>query len=176
MHAAGIYNAEGAESASDYLVSSYTPTITALLRDPPLRTDSFKMMVVIQPKTPGQKPLPCTVDELRKIEAHVPSKDLTRLVSASVEDVISHLPAISIAHFACHGQQNIQNPLESALLLQDGQLKVSQMMQEPMPDALLAFLSACETAMGDESLPDEAIHLGSTLLFAVFRGVVATMW
>jgi hypothetical protein len=30
--------------------------------------------------------------------------------------------------------------------------------------------------MGDEHLPDEVIHLGSTLLFAVFRGVVATMW
>ena len=97
-------------------------------------------------------------------------------MSASVGDVISHLPAISIAHFACHGQQNIQNPLESALLLQDGQLKVSQMMQESMPDASLAFLSACETAMGDENLPDEVIHLGSTLLFAGFRGVVATMW
>ena len=36
-----------------------------------------------------------------------------------------------------------------------------------MPDASLAFLSACETAMGDENLPDEGIHLGSTLLFAV---------
>ena len=70
----------------------------------------------------------------------------------------------------------MQNPLDSALLLQDGQLKVSQMMQESMTNASLAFLSACETAMGDENLPDEAIHLGSTLLFVGFRGVIATMW
>ncbi|KAJ7123558.1 hypothetical protein C8R44DRAFT_784007, partial [Mycena epipterygia] len=40
----------------------------------------------------------------------------------------------------------------------------------------LAFLSACETAKGDDTVPDEAMHLAATLLFAGFRGVVATMW
>jgi CHAT domain-containing protein len=55
-------------------------------------------------------------------------------------------------------------------------LKVSQIMQQTMPNASLAFLCACETAMGDKQLPDEAIHLGATMLFAGFRGVVATMW
>jgi CHAT domain-containing protein len=134
------------------------------------------MMVVIQPDTPDQTPLPCTFDELRKIESHVSSKDLVRLVRASVKETISHLPTVSMAHFACHAQQNAQNPLESSLLLQDGQLKVSQIMQQSMPNASLAFLSACETAQGDENLPDEVIHLGATLLFAGFRGVVATMW
>ena len=93
-----------------------------------------------------------------------------------MKDVISHLPEATIAHFACHGEQNIQHPLESALLLQDGLLKVSHIMQKPMPNTSLAFLSACETAMGDENLPDEVIHLGVTLLFAGFGGVIATMW
>jgi CHAT domain-containing protein len=40
----------------------------------------------------------------------------------------------------------------------------------------LAFLSACETAKGDEAVPDEALHLAATLMFAGFRAVVATMW
>lgn len=133
-------------------------------------------MVVIQTETFGQKPLPCTLDELRKIEAHAPDTSLVKLVHRPVKEALSHLPEVSIAHFACHGLQNPQNPLESALLLQDGQLKVSEIMQQPMPNASLAFFSACETAMGDENLPDEAIHLGATVLFAGFRGVVATMW
>lgn len=171
-----MYLTERTESVSDYVVSSYTPTISALLSDIPLPTDSSKMMVVIQPETPGQKSLPCTLEELRKIEAYVSDQELVKLVPGFVKDVMSNLPATSIAHFACHGQQNPQNPLESALLLQDGPLKVSQIMQQPMPNASLAFLSACETAMGDESLPDEMIHLGATLLFAGFHGVVATMW
>lgn len=176
MHAAGIYLTKQTESVFDYAVSSYTPTISSLCSDPLPFANTFKMMVVIQPDTPGQKPLPCTRDELRRIETHVPHKALVKLVSASVKDVISHLPVTSIAHFASHGLQNVQNPLESALLLQDGQLKVSQIMEQPMLNASLAFLSACETAMGDKNLPDEVIHLGSTLLFAGFCGVVATMW
>ena len=134
------------------------------------------MMVVVQPDTPGQKSLPCALDELQKIEAHVPEEVLFKLVAGSVKDVMSNLPVISIAHFACHGQQIKQNPLESALFLQDGQLKVSQIMQQSIKSASLAFLSACETAMGDEDLPDEMIHLGASLLFAGFHGVVATMW
>lgn len=171
-----MYLTNRTESASDYVVSSYTPTISALLNDIPLPSSSFKMMVVIQSETPGQKSLPCTLDELQKIEVHVPDEGLIKLVPGSVNDVLSHLPATSVVHFACHGQQSGQNPLDSALLLQDGQLKVSQIMQQSMPNASLAFLSACETAMGDANLPDEVIHLGATLLFAGFRGVVATMW
>ena len=134
------------------------------------------MVVVIQSQTPGQKSLPCTLDELHKIEAHVPHKELVKLVPGFVKDVLLNIPVTSIAHFACHGQQNEQNPLESALILEDGKLKVSEIMQHSMPNASLAFLSACETAMGDENLPDEAIHLGATLLFAGFHRVVATMW
>ncbi|KAJ7048303.1 hypothetical protein C8F01DRAFT_130264 [Mycena amicta] len=40
----------------------------------------------------------------------------------------------------------------------------------------LAFLGACETAKGDSTTPDEALHLAASLLFAGFRGVIATLW
>ncbi|KAF8469924.1 CHAT domain-containing protein [Gautieria morchelliformis] len=175
IHAAGLYNAEEPQCVSDYVVSLYTPTITTLLSNVCI-SDSFKMMVVIEPNTPGQSGLPYTVDELQRIERHVPEKDLIKFQSANVEEVLSHLPNTSIAHFACHGQQHPENPLESALLLYDGPLKVSQIMQQPTHNAQLAFLCACQTAMGDKTLSDEAIHLASALLFAGFRGVVATMW
>jgi CHAT domain-containing protein len=160
------------------VISSYTPTINTLLRDVPQApsTNSFKMMVVVQAQTPGQRSLPFTVDELRKIETHVPDKCLVKLVPGSLTEVISHFSTTSIVHFACHGQHDKQSPLKSGLFLQDGQLQVSKIMQQAIPNASLAFLNACETAMGDENLPDEVLHLGATLLFAGFRGVVATMW
>ena len=132
-------------------------------------------MVVIQPKT-----LPYANQELQIIAGHVPNECLVKLgvpgTPATVNEVVSHLSAVSIAHFACHGEQNKENPLESSLILEDGRLKISHMMQESTPKASLALLCACETAMGDEDLPDEAMHLGATLLFAGFHGVVATMW
>ncbi|CAE6496907.1 unnamed protein product, partial [Rhizoctonia solani] len=40
----------------------------------------------------------------------------------------------------------------------------------------LAFLSACQTATGDENLPDEAVHLASGMLMAGYASVIATMW
>jgi CHAT domain-containing protein len=180
IHAAGIYDIEPAEIVSDYVVSSYAPTISTILTPNTPPTGSFKMMVVIQPQTPSYEPLLCTIQELQKIEEHVPAIGLVKLgipgAPASIEKVISHLPTASIVHFACHGKQNTENPLDSALILEDGDLKVSQIMHQPIPNASLAFLSACQTAKGDENLPDEAIHLAATMLFAGFRGVIATMW
>jgi CHAT domain-containing protein len=76
-----------------------------------------------------------------------------------------------------HGKQDVNDPLESGLILHSAiQLKVKEIMKQFTPNASLAFLSACETAMGAENLPDEAVHLAASLLFAGFRGVVATMW
>ena len=168
-------------SVSDYAVSSYVPTIGSLLRaqtptaHPTHSTKPFEMMVVIQPET-----LHYANKELQNIAGHVPNECLVKLgvpgVPATVNEVVSHLSAVSIAHFACHGKQSKENPLESSLILEDGQLKISRIMQEKTLNASLALLCACETAMGDEKLPDEAMHLGATLLFAGFRGVVATMW
>jgi CHAT domain-containing protein len=147
----------------------------------------FKMTTIIQPKTSNCPPLPGAIAELKKIEQIVPSQWLTVLghaQPATVESARTHLRESSIIHFACHGIQDMAHPLNSGLILTDGRLKVSEIMRRPEgDDALhvynsmsLAFLSACETAKGDKGLPDEAMHLAATLLFAGFRGVVATMW
>jgi CHAT domain-containing protein len=183
IHAAGLYSVEKTECISDYVVSSYTPTIGALLNTTPCVPKSFKILVVIQadqPEVPGYSTLEYTAHELKKIEDHLPADWLVRLgipgEPATVQVVLSHLPTASIVHFACHSEQNALDPLDSALILHDGRLKVSQIMQQPLRNASLAVLSACQTAMGDGNLPDEVIHLGATLLFAGFHGVVATMW
>ena len=177
IHAAGCYHNELAvECASDYIISSYTPTISALLNpDPTSSTKPFKMMVVIQ-----SKELSSTQRELKKIEQHVPNESLIRLgipgFPASVEAVASCLSDVFIAQFACHGKQNLLEPLESWLKLEDGLLFVSKIMKEPIPNGSLAFLCACDTAMGDENLPDEAMSLAASLLFSGFRHVITTMW
>jgi CHAT domain-containing protein len=165
-------------------VSSYTPTLNTLLRPPasPINPNSlFKMMVVIQPATSGHSPLPSTRDELLKIERCVPAEFLVKLglpeEPASVESVLAHLQTCSIAHFACHGVQNVEQPLDSALILEGGrELKISRIMELFTSNTSLAFLSACQTAATDGNLPDESIHIAASLLFAGFRGAVATMW
>lgn len=43
-------------------------------------------------------------------------------------------------------------------------------------NAELAFLSACQTAVGDKRNPEESIHLAAGMLAVGFQGVIATMW
>ena len=69
-------------------------------------------------------------------------------------------------YFACHGTQDAESPTE----------KLSDMIALSRPHGVLAFLSACETAMGDESLSDEAVHTAAGMLFAGYGGVVGTTW
>ncbi|KAJ6562171.1 CHAT domain-containing protein [Mycena capillaripes] len=142
------------------------------------------MTAVIEPSVSGFSPLPGARAELDKIQTKVPNEWLTPLVATKAETVVHYLHESSIVHFACHGVQDLQQPLDSGLILSDGRLKVSEMMRKQEGDNVLdiqrafslAFLSACETAKGDKTVPDEAMHLAATLLFAGFRGVVATMW
>ena len=138
------------------------------------------MVVAIQPPNSKYRQLPCAKDELNKIQQHVPEEYLVAFgvpgAPSSVETITASLLGASIAHFACHGQQDPKRPLESCLLLEDGPLKVSRVLATPKPNAWLIFLSACQTAMGDDRLPDEVIHLAASFLFSGFRTAVATMW
>jgi CHAT domain-containing protein len=93
-----------------------------------------------------------------------------------VGEVIRSLQAASIVHLACHGIQDHARPHESHFSIDSGNITVSALMKMELPYAFLAFLSACETATGDRKHADEVIHLASTMLFAGFTSVVATMW
>jgi CHAT domain-containing protein len=196
IHAAGKYDRQSQipiDTVADYVISSYTPTLTALLSSPlPLfATNSpVRTTAIIQPTSPGYLHLPYTEEELRTIEKIIPKEWLTSLGTvespATVETVLQHLQTSSIIHFACHGIQDKQKPLQSALLIDSDRLTMSQIMktsgfahdrpENPGKHLGLAFLSACQTASGDKKAPDEAMHLAATLLFAGFRSVVATMW
>ena len=178
IHAAGCYDDDklAIDCAPDYFISSYTPTIGTLLAlDSAPTTQSFQMMAVIQ-----SKDLHYTTRELENIWQHVSCEALIELgvpeVPAEVEAVASHLSSVSIVHFACHGYQDPWKPLDSGLKLDDGLLQISRIMKEKMPNGSLAFLCACETAMGDQNLPDEAMSIGASLIFSGFQRVIATMW
>jgi CHAT domain-containing protein len=80
-----------------------------------------------------------------------------------------------VLHMACHGVHN-EDPLKSALVLHDGRLTIEDIMHLSLPRAVLAYLSACHTAKGDQNAPDQAVHLAASMLFCGFRSVIGTMW
>jgi CHAT domain-containing protein len=95
--------------------------------------------------------------------------------SSMVQSVLEQAPSAHILHLACHGHQH-EDPLKSCFALQDGRLTISALMDLKLPKAMLAYLSACETAKGDKKQPDQAVHLAASMLFCGFRSVVGTMW
>ena len=81
-------------------------------------------------------------------------------------------------HFSCHGEFNLESPLESALLLaKDGRLTLAEIFSLSLDRCRLVTLSACETGLSDpNSLSDEYIGLPSGFLYAGSSSVVSSLW
>jgi CHAT domain-containing protein len=181
IHAAGIYSkSEPGFNISDYVVSSYTPTLAAIIgaRESHHARDKYRgLLAISQPSTPGQSALPNTEVELNiiKNQATQFSVSLLRGPEALMESVIKGMEAHSWVHFACHGIQDTE-PLKSAFCLHDKHLELSMIITKSFPHADFAFLSACQTATGDEKLSEEAVHLAAGLMLAGYGSVIATTW
>jgi CHAT domain-containing protein len=190
IHAAGTYTNGARDCCADYVVSSYAPTVTALRnaqrRLRPVARLTTKILLgaaATSEHVSGWAPLPSVTAEVAAIRATVPPGALLPLPredeeagGAGVAAVLGALPDATVLHLACHGYQDRRNPLASGFVLRDGVLTVSRLMRVSLPDAFLAFLSACETAKGDAGQPDQTVHLAAAMLFAGFKSVIATLW
>lgn len=183
LHAAGIYGGKNTIGVSDYVVSSYTPSLYALMKarrgSNVISRQDLRCLVLAEPHAPQQVVLHNAEAEAQIVLDLLKSKSIRPYLddgSAQVtSSVIGCLPDVHILHLCCHGHQDL-NPLDSHFALSDGNLTIHSLMKLNVPNAILAFLSACETAKGDRDQPDQAVHLAASLLFCGFRSVVATMW
>jgi CHAT domain-containing protein len=168
----------------DYVVSSYSPTVTALtnrvIQDRPINEEAARLFVTSQPKAPGTAPIPGTTKEVESIYNQAIRHKINALRlegdAVSAEGCLTYMEGYSGIHFACHASQNAARPLRSRFLFHEGHLDLGTIMQRDLKNADLAFLSACQTSTGEETLSDEAVHLAAGMLAAGYRRVVATMW
>ncbi|KAF8678330.1 TPR-like protein [Rhizoctonia solani] len=181
LHAAGDYE-QPRSRVFDYVISSYTPSLSALLVLPPAlstRNHAFRVLVVGQASTPGCSSLPGTIRELAHVKSHVEYKaKYSQLIGsqATTATVLDAMDQHDWVHLACHAHQSVIDPTNSGFFLHDGTLDLASITQRSFKNKGLAFLSACQTATGDEELPDEAIHLASGMLMAGYASVIGTMW
>jgi CHAT domain-containing protein len=180
LHAAGIYGKEGPK-APDFVISSYTTTLTAILDRQNQERKEFKgVFAISQTNTPGLSFLPNTAKELDCIRVHAGKHnhklEIVQGEEAKVDRVLEGMENYSWVHLACHAVQHSTEPTKSAICLHDERLELSKLMRHSLPAAELAFLSACQTATGDAKLPEEAVHLAAGMLLAGYRSVIATMW
>jgi hypothetical protein len=172
----------------DRVVSSYIPTIRALMRARRPRGGAEggrlqtgdRVLAVVMPHTPAERDLPGAQEEAACLQRRF-SDQVTVLSGpdATHDKVLTQLSAVGRAHFACHGYSDLTNPSSSHLLLHDHQtrpLTVVDVARLNLDDADLAFLSACSTAQPGTRLTDEAIQLASAFQLAGYRHVIGTLW
>jgi hypothetical protein len=129
---------------------------------------------------PTLRYVPQEAEQIKETITSVGASTSHMMGPVTKEDVMKSLgsdeESAHIIHFACHGIQDPLAPHQSHFCLSDGPLAVSDLMKTNSKHALLAFLSACETAKGDQKHVDEVVHLAAAMMFVGFRSVIATMW
>ncbi|QRV97363.1 CHAT domain protein [Ceratobasidium sp. AG-Ba] len=177
LHAAGMYDGQ-TPNAPDLVVSSYAPTLTALLWHKNPSSSQVGLLAVGQQASPGWAPLPYAVEELKTISKYKTVTTYHELdgASATVDATLAAMEENSWVHLACHAVQDVYHPSQSAFHLHDGPLTLEEIAKRQFKNKGLAFLSACETATGDRALPDEATHLAAGMLIAGYPSVIGTMW
>jgi CHAT domain-containing protein len=183
LHAAGPYKS-GQKSLLEIYTSSYTPTLSSLIRarlDVIHRPPVPKLLVMGQPNDDNERSgLPCVAEEIRRILCLGESVDVRVLLGeqATCKTLLLRLQQYPWVHFACHGHLVPKEPFLSYFQLHNNErLTLGDLINTRLSNAELAFLSACHSAAIDiDNTPDEAIHLAAALQFCGFRSVVGTLW
>ncbi|KAG1758184.1 CHAT domain-containing protein [Suillus occidentalis] len=173
LHAAGEYRANG-ESLSQQYISSYTPSLTALMRARGShdRSPSVPFAAIGQNLLAGASfTLDCVEPELELVRSLLPLPPTVSFTKITSVDATK-----SRALFSCHGTQKFDDPFKSAFLMRDRTLTLLDITQMDLSLHEFAFLSACDTAVGVPTMPDEVIHLAAGLQFAGVKSVVGTLW
>jgi hypothetical protein len=185
LHAAGHHvdiASEAGESTSprtvlDRVVSSYTPTVRALAHARTRRSDitTCSTLIVPVPDIPGYE-LASVTEETRSISTLIPSARLLEHPTRAA--LLQALAAYQLAHFACHGEADWEDPARSTLILADhatDPLVVADILGLNLT-ADLAYLSACDTSVAAPRLADESLHITGAFHLAGYRNVIGTLW
>ncbi|KAJ7226975.1 CHAT domain-containing protein [Mycena pura] len=167
---------------NDQFIHSYTATLESLLeaynRKPPNTSHRLGIVGVTQTNSAGANYLNGVQQEVEAICSVAKQNNKKCLTGgqATVDAVTAQLQTCSWLHLACYGKQDLLEPTKSCLLLYGGVLELETILRMPLSNAEVVFLSACQTAMGDGTLVNEAFHLGGGFIAAGFRGAVGTLW
>ncbi|MFG1802161.1 CHAT domain-containing protein [Micromonospora carbonacea] len=168
----GLLPLHAAGAAPDLLISSYTTSLRALqtARTRPPTTRRVRLTVAL-PHTPGLPYLPAAAREAAALGGTILSGE-----QATADRVVQAIKAATWTHFACHNVLDPISQTDSGLRLFDRTLRLPEIGDLQLPEAELAYLSACSTANHGIRYADEVLHPASAFQLAGFRHVVACLW
>lgn len=169
------------------LVESQAIQLAALLPDPEPSAQQaprgLDLLAVGESAAVGERTaLPAVADEMRALAALPWSKVRTLNGPEATPDAVRALgPQARLLHFAVHGINDPESPMDSALLLRDAQGKVAplaawEVFETLRVDADLVILAACDTAPGVRVEDEGWLGLTRAFQFAGAREVVSAQW
>ncbi|KAF1831603.1 hypothetical protein BDW02DRAFT_504857 [Decorospora gaudefroyi] len=204
IHIAGNYSKRPdgttGHTVMDHVISSYTPSLKAL--DYARKTmermtaacsgypERPSALLVSMKYTPDIKPdLGNAPIEIRDVKGILESAYKVIALGnpreefadkPSKKSVVTALHSCTIAHFACHGIADENDPLKSKLILCDWierPLRVGLLMRMDLERCQLVNLSACDMAVNrDLLLREEGLHVAGAFQLAGVPNTIATMW
>jgi hypothetical protein len=122
LHAAGSHIPGSTDNTISHVVSSYSPSLMALdslCRKPQfaIHDEKANVVVVSMPTSPRHTPL-AVAQEVEAIVTHTMSWASTVCLERPTKKrVLYALTSCTVAHFACHGIVDENNPLQSGLII-----------------------------------------------------------
>ncbi|KAG1862811.1 CHAT domain-containing protein, partial [Suillus subalutaceus] len=183
LHTAGEYRVNG-ESLSQKYISSYAPSLTALMKAHRRHDKSLSVSFAAI----GQNHPAGALFTLDSVEPELdlvlsllpppPTVSSTKVTSidATKSRALCALRDNTWLHFVCHGTLKFDEPFKLAFLMRNHPLSLLDITQMDLSRHQFAFLSACETAVGAFSMPDKVIHLAAGLQFTGVKSVIGTLW
>lgn len=135
------YDGPNVLRCADFLVSSYTPTLSALLRaqsgtQSDLKVDTLSLALVGEKGASGSLTSPPAIpgveDEPKIVDAICVSSNVQVFNNSPSGSSVTHaeeaIKAGNIVHLACHGVQDVTDATQSGFLPGDGRLHISNLM------------------------------------------------
>jgi CHAT domain len=172
----------GSDSVIDRVVSSYTPTLSALAYSRgTVLGNAPKVLAVGLKDTPGHPKLAAAHLEVQAVCRWAPEAAVLRDEQARRETVLAGLRTHDWVHFAGHAEQDPGADDNGHLVCHDhvtaGPLTTADIADaQSASRSFLAYLAACDTARGRANLTDQAMHLAGGVQSAGFAHVVASFW
>jgi CHAT domain-containing protein len=159
--------------AEDYDIA-YAPSVTLLDICWTRCENRLPSPVRLYSRAGSSSDLPFAQTEVARVARLFPKSRLPTFAESQRADTATHI------HFACHGDYNWEDPLESGLqLAEDQRLRLADLFNDALPlkNASLVVLSACQTGVADPTdLADEYLGLTAGFLFSGARAVISTLW
>jgi CHAT domain-containing protein len=182
LHAAWVRDsaaASGRRYALDRVALSYIPNARALdqCRKLAASVPCGTLFAIDEPRPVRGQPLPASGAEVSAAASWFAHHTVLRHEQASRSAALNELPRHHVYHFSCHGQARPGEMLDSALIMAGNTpLTLRDILSLRLPGARLAVLSACETAILDPTIMDEAISLPTGLVQAGVACVIGSLW